>query len=47
MGTRRHKVKPAGDWSGGLVMAVQLEHKSGVVSGAAPPRGQLAHVMGS
>ncbi|HVS36988.1 MAG TPA: gamma-glutamyltransferase, partial [Gemmataceae bacterium] len=44
---RGHKVKVAGDWSGGLVMAVQTERKTGTISGAASPRGQLAYVMGS
>ncbi len=44
---RVHKVKVAGDWSGSLVMAVQTERKTGVISGAASPRGQLAYVMGS
>ncbi len=44
---RGHKVKAAGDWSGGMVMAVQTERKTGVIGGAASPRGELAYVMGS
>ncbi len=44
---RGHIIKVAGDWSGGMVMAVQTERKTGVISGAASPRGELAYVMGS
>jgi gamma-glutamyltranspeptidase/glutathione hydrolase len=43
---RGHKIKIAGDWSGGMVMAVQTERKTGVISGGASPRGELAYVMG-
>jgi gamma-glutamyltranspeptidase/glutathione hydrolase len=45
---RGHKVKAVGPWgSGGLVMAVQLEGKTGVLSGAVSPRGQIGYVTGS
>jgi gamma-glutamyltranspeptidase/glutathione hydrolase len=44
--SRGHKVKAAGDWSGGLVMAVRRETKTGVISGAVSPRGQIGYVMG-
>jgi gamma-glutamyltranspeptidase/glutathione hydrolase len=42
---RGHKVKAAGPWSGGRVMAVHLA-ANGTLSGAASPRGQLAYVTG-
>ena len=34
---RGHKAKVAGDWSGGLVMAVQTERKTAVISGGDVP----------
>jgi hypothetical protein len=36
----------AGDWSHGKVMAVRLDGKNGVLSGAVSPRGQIGYVMG-
>ena len=44
---RGHKIRVAGDWSNGKVMAVQTERKTGVISGAVSPRGQIGYVMGS
>jgi len=41
-----HKVQVDGAWSHGQVTAVAYEPASGVVSGAASPRGRVAYVMG-
>jgi gamma-glutamyltranspeptidase/glutathione hydrolase len=43
---RGHRVRVAGDWANGKVMAVQLDGKNGVLSGAVSPRGQIGYVMG-
>jgi gamma-glutamyltranspeptidase/glutathione hydrolase len=43
---RGHRVRVAGDWANGKVMAVQLDTKNGVLSGAVSPRGQVGYVMG-
>ena len=43
---RGHKVQVAGDWANGKVMAVQLDVKKGVLSGAVSPRAQIGYVMG-
>jgi gamma-glutamyltranspeptidase/glutathione hydrolase len=43
---RGHKLRTAGDWVNGKVMAVQLDRKNGVLSGAVSPRGQIGYVMG-
>jgi gamma-glutamyltranspeptidase/glutathione hydrolase len=43
---RGHKVKPAGPWTAGKVMAVQFDQRTGVLSGAVSPRGQIGYVMG-
>jgi gamma-glutamyltranspeptidase/glutathione hydrolase len=43
---RGHKVQMAGDWANGKVMAVELNSKTGVLSGAVSPRGQIGYVMG-
>jgi gamma-glutamyltranspeptidase/glutathione hydrolase len=43
---RGHKVQVKGDWSNGKVMAVRLDRKAGVISGAVSPRGQIGYVMG-
>jgi gamma-glutamyltranspeptidase/glutathione hydrolase len=44
---RGHKIKVAGDWAHGKVMAVRLDRKNGVLAGAVSPRGQIGYVMGS
>jgi gamma-glutamyltranspeptidase / glutathione hydrolase len=41
-----HKVQVDGAWSHGQVTAVAYDPGSGVVSGAASPRGRVAYVMG-
>jgi gamma-glutamyltranspeptidase/glutathione hydrolase len=43
---RGHKVEVDGPWSHGQVTAVAYDTASGVVSGAASPRGRTAYVMG-
>jgi gamma-glutamyltranspeptidase/glutathione hydrolase len=43
---RGHKVQMASDWAHGKVMAVRLDQKNGVLSGAVSPRGQIGYVMG-
>jgi gamma-glutamyltranspeptidase/glutathione hydrolase len=43
---RGHKVRTTGAWTNGKVMAVQLERKTGVLSGAVSPRGQIGYVSG-
>jgi len=44
--SRGHKVHLDGAWSHGQVTAVAYDPASGVVSGAASPRGRVAYVMG-
>jgi gamma-glutamyltranspeptidase/glutathione hydrolase len=46
LAARGHKVKAAADWSGGRVMAVQIDPARGVLSGAASPRAGIAYVTG-
>jgi gamma-glutamyltranspeptidase/glutathione hydrolase len=43
---RGHKIRVAGDWSNGKVMAVKLDAKNGVISGGVSPRGQVGYVSG-
>jgi gamma-glutamyltranspeptidase / glutathione hydrolase len=43
---RGHKIHAAGPWSNGKVMAVKLDAKHGVISGAVSPRGQIGYVSG-
>ena len=43
---RGHKVQKAGNWANGKVMAVRLDQKNGVLSGAVSPRGQIGYVSG-
>ena len=43
---RGHKVQKAGNWANGKVMAVRLDQKNGVLSGAVSPRGQIGYVTG-
>jgi gamma-glutamyltranspeptidase/glutathione hydrolase len=43
---RGHKVSIDGPWSHGQVSAVAFDPDSGVLSGAASPRGRVAYVMG-
>jgi gamma-glutamyltranspeptidase/glutathione hydrolase len=43
---RGHKVHATGPWSNGKVMAVKLDVKNGVISGAVSPRGQIGYVSG-
>ncbi len=43
---RGHKIHPTGAWSNGKVMAVKLDAKNGVLSGAVSPRGQIGYVSG-
>lgn len=43
---RGHKVQAAQDWAHGKVMAVQIDRKAGVISGAVSPRGQIGYVTG-
>jgi gamma-glutamyltranspeptidase/glutathione hydrolase len=43
---RGHKVEVKGDWSNGKVMAVRLDRKAGMISGAVSPRGQIGYVTG-
>lgn len=43
---RGHNVHASGPWSGGKVMAVKLDAKQGVISGAVSPRGQIGYVSG-
>ena len=44
--TRGHRVSTDTPWSHGQVTAVSFDPTSGVVSGAASPRGRTAYVMG-
>jgi gamma-glutamyltranspeptidase/glutathione hydrolase len=44
--SRGHKVGVDGPWTHGQVTAVSFDPASGVVSGAASPRGRVAYVMG-
>ena len=37
---RGHQVEVAGDWSGGSVLAIRFDADTGLISGAASPRGQ-------
>jgi gamma-glutamyltranspeptidase/glutathione hydrolase len=46
LAARGHKIKVAGAWANGRVMAAQVGPKAGVISGAASPRGVLAYVSG-
>ncbi|HEY3062242.1 MAG TPA: gamma-glutamyltransferase family protein [Chloroflexota bacterium] len=46
LAARGHQVRLDGPWSHGQVTAVAYEPSSGVVSGAASPRGRVAYVMG-
>ncbi len=46
LAARGHKVQVKGDWSNGKVMAVRLDRKTRVISGAVSPRGQIGYVMG-
>ena len=41
-----HIVKVSDHWENGLVMAVKLDNDSGVISGVASPRHQMAYAMG-
>jgi len=41
-----HEVRADGEWSHGQVTAAAFEPTTGVVSGAASPRGRTAYVMG-
>jgi gamma-glutamyltranspeptidase/glutathione hydrolase len=43
---RGHKVQKAGNWANGKVMAVRVDQKNGVLSGAVSPRGQIGYVSG-
>jgi len=43
---RGHKVRVTGPWTNGKVMAVQLEKRTGVLSGGVSPRGQIGYVTG-
>jgi gamma-glutamyltranspeptidase/glutathione hydrolase len=43
---RGHKVRAAGAWANGKVMAVRRDEKNGVLSGAVSPRGQVGYVSG-
>ncbi len=38
--SRGHKVEVEGDWSGGSVLAIRFDADTGLISGAASPRGQ-------
>jgi gamma-glutamyltranspeptidase/glutathione hydrolase len=46
LAARGHKVQSHGSWCHGKVMAVKLDSKSGVISGAVSPRGQIGYVSG-
>src|SRR5947207_1407351 len=46
LAARGHKVKLAGAWVNGRVMAVHNGPKPGVISAACSPRAQIAYVMG-
>lgn len=43
---RGHKVKAAGDWAHGLVMAAQLGPRPGTLSAGVSPRGGIGYVSG-
>jgi gamma-glutamyltranspeptidase/glutathione hydrolase len=43
---RGHRASTTGGWSNGKVMAVRLDGKTGVLSGAVSPRGQIGYVTG-
>jgi gamma-glutamyltranspeptidase/glutathione hydrolase len=43
---RGHKIRVAGDWVNGKVMAAEVDGEHGVISGAVSPRGQIGYVMG-
>lgn len=43
---RGHKITPTHDWANGMVMAVQLGPRPGVLSGAVSPRGETGYVTG-
>lgn len=44
---RGHRVTTVADWANGKVMAVQLDRKTTVISGAVSPRGMIGYVTGS
>jgi gamma-glutamyltranspeptidase / glutathione hydrolase len=44
---RGHKVEVTSPWANGKVMAVRIDTKTGVLSGAVSPRGQIGYVTGS
>jgi gamma-glutamyltranspeptidase/glutathione hydrolase len=46
LAARGHKVRATGAWSSGVVMAVQLGPRPGVLSGGVSPRGMLGYVTG-
>jgi gamma-glutamyltranspeptidase/glutathione hydrolase len=41
-----HKVRATSDWVNGKVMAVRIDAKEGVLSGAVSPRGEIGYVTG-
>jgi gamma-glutamyltranspeptidase/glutathione hydrolase len=43
---RGHKVTVTRDWANGMVMAVQVGPRPGVLAGAVSPRGQTGYVTG-
>jgi gamma-glutamyltranspeptidase/glutathione hydrolase len=45
LAARGHKIEVRPPWSEGHVLGVQLNTKTGVLSGGADPRGQAAPVM--
>jgi gamma-glutamyltranspeptidase/glutathione hydrolase len=46
LAARGHKVTTTGEWSNGLVMAVHLGPRPGVLSGGVSPRGMVGYVSG-
>lgn len=43
---RGHDLRVGGDWSHGKVLAIRFEPKTGVVAGAASPRGEIGYAIG-
>jgi hypothetical protein len=41
-----HEIRPTGDWANGQVTAVRIDRKTGLIEGAASPRGMTAYAVG-
>ena len=43
---RGHKIDPAGEWSGGKVMAIRYDKKRGIILGGVSPKGDIGYAFG-